>query len=211
MRMEQGTSRDEVKKWTDVAVHGCRILNASQKVVFVTAKQRTIESSAVDYALGDGYKLVTVPQNVYQRLHGVKDIRGNPIRTLEIFKQHFASSFKFTFVERTKLSPAERAVFDMREKVANLIGGIPKPVKEIRISETMRPDISAGCDAAGLWEPAQRLIIIKRSELRSIEAFAGTLLHEITHVTTGYDDVTRDFENGLTSALGKTSARAVRK
>jgi len=210
MLMEQGTSRDEVK-WTDVAVHGCRILNASQKVVFVTAKQRTADSSAVDHALDDGYKLVTVPGSVYQRLLGLEDLRRNPVRTLEVYKEQFAASFEFKFVERNKLSPAERAIFDMRGKVANLIGGIPSPVREIFISETMRPDLSAGFDALGLWDQVYRRIIIKRSELRSLEAFAGTLLHEIAHVITGCDDVTRDFENGLTVALGKTSARAIKR
>jgi hypothetical protein len=75
----------------------------------------------------------------------------------------------------------------------------------------MRPDFASACDAAGLWEPSNHRIIIKRSELRSLEAFAGTLLHEITHARTGYDDVTREFEHGLTEALGKTSVRAIKQ
>lgn len=125
--------------------------------------------------------------------------------------QEFAESFEFEFVELNKLSAAERAIFDMHEKVAKFVGGLPREVKEILISETMRPDFASTCDAAGLWEPVNRRIIIKRSELRSLEAFAGTLLHEITHAGTGCDDVTREFENGLTVALGKTSARAIRE
>jgi len=109
------------------------------------------------------------------------------------------------------LSVAERDIFDMHKKIANLVGGIPRVVKEIRISETMRPDFASTCDASGLWEPGNRRIIIKRSVLRSLEAFAGTLLHEITHARTGCDDVTREFENWLTDALGKTSARAIKR
>jgi len=210
MRMEQGTSRDEVK-WIDVAVHACQILNASEKVVFVTAEQRTSASSAVDHALNDGYKVVTVPENMKERLHGMTDVRGNPVRDLDVYKQEFAESFEFKFIERNKLSAAERAIFDMHEKMAKLVGGLPREVKEILISETMRPDFASTCDAAGLWEPGNRRIIIKRSELRSLEAFAGTLLHEITHAYTGYDDVTREFEHGLTEALGKTSVRAVKQ
>lgn len=207
-RMEQGTSRDEVK-WIDVAVHACQILNASEKVVFVTAEQRTSASSAVDHALSDGYKVVTVPESIKERLHGIKDIRGNPVRDLDVYEREFADSFEFTFVERNKLSAAERIVFDMHEKVAKLVGGLPCNVKEILVSETMRPDFASACDAAGLWEPSNARIIIKRSELRSLEAFAGTLLHEITHARTGYGDVTREFEHGLTEALGKTSVRAI--
>ena|SRR2546425_7321166 len=210
IRMEQGTSRDEVK-WIDVAVHACQILNASEKVVFVTAEQRTSASSAVNHALSDAYKVVTVPESIKERLHGMKDLRGNPVRDLDVYKQEFAESFEFKFVGLNKLSAAERAIFDMHEKVAKLVGGLPREVKEILISETMRPDFPSTCDAAGLWEPVNRRIIIKRSELRSLEAFAGTLLHEITHARTGCDDVTREFENGLTVALGKTSARAIRQ
>jgi hypothetical protein len=82
-------------------------------------------------------------------------------------------------------------------------------VKEIRISETMRPDFASNCDAAGLWEPHKRRIIIKRSQLRSLEGFAGTLLHEITHARSGCEDVTREFENELTVTLGRASAKAI--
>lgn len=48
-RLEEGTNRDEVK-WTDVAVHACQILNASKKVVFVTASDLTGFRSAIDHA-----------------------------------------------------------------------------------------------------------------------------------------------------------------
>lgn len=209
-RIEQGTNRDEVK-WVDVAVHACQILNAAEKVVFVTAEQRTSASSAIDHALSDGYKVVTVPESIKERLHGIKDVRGNPVRDLDVYEQEFSESFEFKFVDPRKLSTPELAIFDMREKVANLVGGLPREVKEILISETMRPDFASTCDAAGLWEPDDRRIIIKRSELRSLEVFAGTLLHEITHARTGCDDVTREFEHGLTLALGKTSALALKR
>ena len=209
MRIEQGTSHDEVKTWSDVAVHACQILNASKKVVFVAAQQRTLASDAINHAMSDGYKVVTVPENIKERLHGIKDIRGRPVRDLDVYIREFADSFQFAFVERNKLSAVEREIFDMRGKIAKLVGGLPREVKEIKISETMRPDFASRCDAVGLWEPSNHRIIIKRSQLRVLEAFAGTLLHEITHVATGCEDVTREFESGLTTALGKAAARAV--
>lgn len=210
MRIEQGTSHDEVKTWSDVAVHACQILNASKKVVFVAAEQRTLASDAINHAVSDGYKVVTVPENIKERLHGIKDIRGRPVRDLDVYVREFVESFEFKFVERNRLSPAEREIFDMHGKIAKLVGGLPREVKEIKISETMRPDFASRCDAVGLWEPSSRRIIIKRTQLRALEAFAGTLLHEITHVATGSEDVTREFESGLTTALGKAAARAVR-
>ena len=208
MRIEQGKNHEEVN-WVDVAVHACQILNASRKVVFVTALQRTVLPDAIDHAIADGYKVVTLPENIKERLHGVKDIKGNSVRDLEVYQREWAESFEFKFVDKSDLSTRERAIFDKHKEIAKLIGGFPGGVKEVRISETMRPDFISKHDPVGLWESDKRRIIIKRSQLRSLEAFAGTLLHELTHARTGYDDVTREFEEELTDGLGKVSKRAL--
>lgn len=210
MRIEQGTSHDEVN-WIDVAVHACQILNTSRKVVFVSAAQRTMMPDAIDHAIADGNKVVTVPENIRERLRGIKDTLGKPVRDLEVYQKEWADSFEFKFVSNNELSPAERAVFDSFQEIANLAGGLPPVVREIKISETMRPDFTASHDPVGLWEADKQRIIIKRSQLRSLESFAGTLLHEMTHARTGYDDVTREFEEGLTEVLGKISAGALKR
>ncbi len=210
MRIEQGKNHEEVN-WVDVAVHACQILSASRKVVFVTAVQRTTVPDAIDHALADGYKVVTLPESIKERLRGVKDIQGNPVRDLEVYQHEWAESFEFKFVDRSDLSAAERVIFDRHKDIASLVGGFPAGVKEVKISETMRPDFASLHDPVGLWESDKHRIIIKRSQLRSLEAFAGTLLHEITHARTGYDDVTREFEEGLTTALGEVSARTLKR
>lgn len=209
MRIEQGKSHEEVN-WVDVAVHACQILNASSKVVFVTALQRTTLPDAIDHAIADGYKVVTLPENIKDRLRGVKDIRGNLVRDLEVYQREWAESFEFKFVDRSDLSAAERDIFDKLQEIAMLIGGFPAGVKEIKISETMRPDFTSMQDPVGLWESDKRRIVIKRFQLRSLETFAGTLLHELTHARTGYDDVTREFEEALTTALGQVSGRVLK-
>ena len=208
--MEQGKNHEEVN-WVDVATHASQILNASRKVVFVTASQRTTLPDAVDHALSEGYKVVTLPENIKDHLSGIKDVEGNPVRNLEVYQREWAESFEFKFVDKGDLLPRERAIFDRYKEIANLVGGLPAQVKEVKISETMRPDSTSTRDAIGLWESEKRRIIIKRSQLRSLETFAGTLLHEITHATTGCDDVTREFENGLTDALGKVSASVFKR
>jgi len=210
MRIEQGKSHEEVN-WVDVAVHACQILNVSSKVVFVTAVERTTVPDAIDHAIADGYKVVTLPENIKDRLRGVKDIRGNLVRDLKVYQREWAESFEFKFVDQSDLSAAERVIFDRHKDIASLVGGFPAEVKEVKISETMRPDFASLHDPVGLWEPDKRRIIIKRSQLRSLEAFAGTLLHEITHARTGYDDVTREFEEGLTAALGEVSVRTLKR
>ena len=54
-------------------------------------------------------------------------------------------------------------------------------------------------------------IIIKRTQLESLEKYAGTLLHEVVHVVSGAKDVTRDFEDELTKLLGIIVSKALRK
>ena len=87
-----------------------------------------------------------------------------------------------------------------------MVGGLTKKVREVKISETMRPDFFSGNMTSGLWDPVSGSIIILRSQLKSLRDFAGTLLHEVAHAKSGYDDVTRDFENELTHMLGDVAA-----
>jgi Zn-dependent peptidase ImmA (M78 family) len=77
------------------------------------------------------------------------------------------------------------------------------------VSETLHLTPDGTETAHGLWEPAQRRIVINRRCLRSSELFVGTLLHEIGHAVTGATDLTADFEDGLTDLLGTVGTRAV--
>jgi hypothetical protein len=199
--IETGTSHDEVK-WTDVAVHACQILNTTGDVIFVTASDLVSHKDAVDQAQSDGLDIVTIPDNIRNSLKGVSDLSGNPVRDLLVYQSQWEESFEFKFVKHEDLSPGERFLYERWKDITKLVGGIPANVREIRISETMRPTFLTGSDAQGLWDPASGSIIIKRSELTSLAAFAGTLLHEVAHARTGYGDVSREFENELTHMLG---------
>jgi hypothetical protein len=205
VKIEAGTNRDEVK-WTDVAVHACQILNASKKVMFVTASELILHKAAIDDAQADGLKIVAVPENIRNSLRGISDPKGNLVRDISVYQSEWEKSFQFKFVPVDKLSKFERTVIAQRKAIANLVGGLPKKVREIKISETMRPDFLTGNATEGLWDPASSSIIVSRSLLNSLSSFAGTLLHEIAHAKSGYDDVTRDFESELTHMLGQVAA-----
>lgn len=97
----------------------------------------------------------------------------------------------------------------MTDSLANLVGGLPSQVQSVQISETMRPEAGGFSEARGLWTGTE--IIIKRSELTSIERYAATLLHEIAHARSGKTDITIGFENELTSFLGIVASRALLK
>jgi hypothetical protein len=73
----------------------------------------------------------------------------------------------------------------------------------------MRPEPESFSEARGLWTGSE--IIIKRSELLSIESYAATLLHEIAHARSGKADATIGFEHELTELLGKVAAEALKQ
>jgi len=205
VKIEAGTNHDEVK-WMDVAVHACQILNASTRVIFVTASDLVLQKAAVDHAQADGLKVITVPENIKYSLRGILDLKGNPVRDLSVYQTEWEKSFEFKFVKPANLNSTEREIFGRTQEIAELVGGLPKKVREIKVSETMRPDFLSGNTTKGLWDPESASIIILRAELKALRAFAGTLLHEIAHARSGFDDVTRNFENELTDMLGVVAA-----
>jgi hypothetical protein len=207
VKIEAGHNRDEVK-WTDVAVHACQILNALRKVIFVTASDLILCKDAVDHAQADGLRVVAVPGNIKSALKGVTDLKGNAVRDVSVYQAEWEQSFAFEFVQPAQLDKRERAVYERWNSIVDLVGGLPKKVKGVRISETMRPDFLSSNEALGLWDPQSSTIVVKRTQLASLPQFAATLLHEIAHARSGYTDVTREFENELTQMLGEVTGAA---
>lgn len=205
-QFETGSIHDELK-WTDVSAHAAKILNSQGKVVFLTPSELMHAAKYVDEAKKAGFEIVTIPDNVKNKISGQIDFSGKPIQDLNEFQDEWNDSFEFKFIEPHRLSTAERAIYDTLPKIVAIIGGLPANVKQIKISETMRMETYAFVEAAGLWEPSTGSIIIKRTQLRSIEDFTGTLLHEIAHARSGAPDVSSDFEKSLTELLGKTGSR----
>jgi len=64
-------------------------------------------------------------------------------------------------------------------------------------------------DTEGVWDTSLRAIVVKRDCLQSLPRYAGTLLHEAAHATTGAPDVSRALEGVLTQYLGVISAKAL--
>ena len=205
--LEHGTTHDEVQ-WLDVQVHACQLLNNSGEVVFVTAQDMFARSKLIDYARSEGRRIVVVPLALAAKLPKLTDTAGRPIRDLDVFHHEWASSFSFTFVDPSSLSTAEKAVFSQTNRIIALLGKKRGKVREILISETMRVDQS-GSENVGLWQPGDRSVIIKRSQLCELSSYAGTLLHELTHAATGTDDRTLEFEGALSKALGVVAAAAL--
>jgi len=197
-----GSMHDELN-WIDIQQHAMRILSAEEKVVSITAEELMTKKDVVDRAKDLGYQVVTIPTNLRERIRGQTDIEGKIIVDLNEFNRIDHATFKFKFVQPNKLTSQERQVYDRTKDILSLIGGKPSVVKEILISENMRKDFLSYEDTMGLWEAAKRRIIIVRSQLKSLESYAGTLLHEVAHAKSGASDVSRPFEKELTNYLGK--------
>ena len=207
-RFETGRWHDEVQL-VDVGVHACQVLNATGKVIFMTPQELNSAREFVDRARDDGYRVVVVPQNIRRKLSGAVDVTGAPIVDLERYKAQWNESFQFTFVEPDDLDEGERAVFATTDEILALRGGRPSNVRHILISETMRIGASGYAEAAGVWEPKENRIVVKRDQLASLEVYAGTLLHEVAHAESGTPDVSSGFEDALTSEAGSVAATAL--
>lgn len=205
---ESGEMHDELK-WLDVQEHAVKILNAQKRVVFLTPNELISETMMVDEAKRQGLEIVTVPENLRDRIRGATDISGMVIRDLGQFNLEYIQSFEFKFIDPQRLTARERRVFDATSAIFMLIDGRPKNVKEVKISETMRRELGSGVETDGVWEAASKTIIIKRSVLRSLESYAGTLLHEVAHATSGAGDVTREFELELTRLTGVSASKSL--
>ncbi len=204
-----GRSHEEVRIWSDVGVLACQILNATRRYVFVTDEQLVADKEMVDRAIEDGREIITVPRTIAAKLRTVTDVAGNPLQSLGQFGNEWSASVEYQFVSERDLTPAERAVYQLWQRIADLAGGLPREFKELKISATMRPSVIEGMKPAGFWEPATGQVIVHRPALKSMERFGGTLLHELTHARTGYDDVSRDFESALTDLIGRLVHRAL--
>ena len=207
---QYGTLHDELD-WMDVSVHACKLLNSLERVVFFTPMELVYAKDMVDKAKSDGYEIVTVPENIKEKISGLRDISGNLIRDLNQFKKEWNESFEFKFIDEKDMIPKEREIFKMTNKILGFVGGKPKNVKEIKISETMRLESHSFTEATGLWEETTGRIIIKRDQLKSLKNYAGTLLHEIGHVKSGFSDISREFEQQLTLLIGMIITKIVEK
>lgn len=204
----RGSLHDEMK-WADVSVHASKITNATGNVLFLTDEEIMNSPRFVEEAQASGRQIITIPSTVKDKLLGQVDVEGNAIQDLGNFVSEWNRSFEFKFILPENLTSSERSVFDLTGRIAALVGGLPSRVQGIKISETMRPETGSFAEARGLWTGAE--IIIKRSELASIEDYASVLLHEIAHARSGETDITLGFEQELTKLLGMVAFKVLRE
>lgn len=117
---DAGTVHEELH-WLDVQEHAVKILNSQEKVVFLTAEEMINETMMVDEAKSAGYKIITIPENLKERVRGMSDITGKPIRDLGQFVVEYQESFEFKFVNPKELKVSEKKVFERTDEILRLV------------------------------------------------------------------------------------------
>jgi hypothetical protein len=202
-----GRLHDELG-WRDVALHACRVLQTNEKVIFVTAWQMAGDTAQLRYARDDGYRVIVVPEDIARSLGSLTDLNGRPLVDLDRYRNEWNDSFSFAFVEVSAMTPGEQASFGRTQEIGALAGVDLLRKTAVLISETMRLN-ETGNPVLGVWEAAERRIVIRRDQLSALAPYAGTLLHEIAHMISGTRDGSLDFESELSRLLGVTAAAAL--
>jgi hypothetical protein len=207
-----GNCHDELK-WLDVQQHAAKILNKYKRVVFVTAEEIERGTDLVNEARQGGAEIVVIPSNLRDKIAEQNEYEDddNKVRIFTEFVQERSENFEFKIVSEYNLTTSEKDIFNQKDKVFQIIGGIPSNIKSIVVSETMQKDNMTFSQAAAIWESANQRIIIWRPVLKDEQEFIGVLLHEISHAVSGATDGTRVFENVLTKLLGIFGKRAIAK
>ena len=112
-----------------------------------------------------------------------------------------------SFAEPASIEPGPRVSAPARcsdGRVASTLGALEG---DALVSQTTR--LSAGAEVLGVWEAQERRIVIRQDRLQSASHFLGTFLHELTHATSGFPDLSTAFETALTERLGTVTAAAL--
>ena len=202
-----GDQCDE-KSWIEISQMALTLMNQDKEVVYFTEEELRMRPEIVNYASNDGLQVVVITEHQKAKLDSQAQSGGPEVRTVQNYVQEINESFQYKFVDIQYLKPEERKVFDLTNRIVSLIGISYGQLPKILISENMR---ITNDRTKGVWDASLRAIIIERSMLGSIDGYSGTLLHEVAHAVSGFDDCSSSFENVLTEYLGKISVKALEK
>lgn len=198
-----GNRHDELS-WNDIAMYASRKMSElDTETTFVTTNDLKNIPSLIDDMRRNGYKPVVVPDNLISKMedYNTEAKEEQTFITANQYVKEEQSRFVPQVIDIDSLSMAERKVYDKTEKILELIGGKPSNVKTIHIVDKIY-ESEIFYKTVGLWIAEEGRILIKREQLRTLNNYAGTLLHECGHAISGATDVSRDFEGELTNIIG---------
>ncbi len=205
-----GNEHDELS-WNGIAMYAAKKMNQLHKdTTFVTTSDLQNNPSLIDKMQRSGYNPVVVPDNIISKMEdyntGAKS--GETLTTANQYIKDEKERFVPVEIDINALTVYEKEVYNITDSILKLIGGKPKNVKKIVIVEKIY-ESELFNETLGLWIAGENKILIKRKQLKSLEQYAGTLLHECAHAISGADDVSRDFELKLTEIIGIVSSKLI--
>lgn len=200
----KGGGHDEMN-WIDVQLYVAEQLSRkNDKLLFITGDEAVNRRMEVSDAQDDGYQVFIVPDKLKEK---AKEIRT--VLTLEKYNQNKNNAFSGDALNISDLTAEEREVYNLMPEILAFMGGLPGIISSVKITEELYTD-EKNSTTLGLWDSLTRTVWIRRSQLGSIEKFAGTLIHECTHAASRCGDVSRAFETALTENLGRQAAYYLR-
>ena len=204
-RRDEGGLPEELA-WIDIAHKALNELAKKQNVVVISQTEIKARPELVEDIKRDGRKIVLVTDREKERADQQAEQGTAPFQTLRTWIQTVNDSFQYQFVEENEFTENERVVWQRRYQILGLVGLGQRDIPRILVSQTMRATEDG---TNGVWDSNLKAVIVKRTQLRLLSTFAGTLLHECAHAVSGATDCTRFFENVLTDYLGRVSVNAL--
>lgn len=200
----KGGGHDEMN-WIDVQLYVIEQLSRkNDKLLFITGDEAVKRRAEVSDAQDKGYQVFIIPDKLKEKAKSIRTVM-----TLEKYNQSKNNAFSGDALNISDLTPSEQEVYNMMPEILAFMNGLPGVIASVKISEELYTDEKKTI-TLGLWDSRTRTIWIRRSQLQSIERFAGTLIHECTHAASRCGDVSRAFESALTENLGRQAAYYLR-
>ena len=200
----KGGGHDEMN-WIDVQLYVIEQLSRkNDKLLFITGDEAVKRRSEVSDAQDEGYQVFIIPYKLKEKAKSIRTVL-----TLEKYNQRKNNTFSGDAIPVSDLTPEEQEVYNMMPEILACMDGLPGVIASVKISEEVYMDVKKTI-TRGLWDSRTRTVWIRRSQLQSIESFAGTLIHECTHAASRCGDVSRAFESALTENLGRQAAYYLR-
>jgi hypothetical protein len=175
--------------WAEVRDAAFRLYAQRNRVAFVTEEHLREHPEVIDDMRSDGIEPAVITAADDARITET----GTPVRTFAGYVEEYNDSFEYTWVDPDDLDADEARVFASTDEILDLIALEDRP--PVFISSTMR---IGGDSTRGVWDAGLHAVVIERSQLQSLAGYAGVLLHEAAHYTSGSPDVSRAFETELT-------------
>ena len=207
-----GEQCDEIT-WTEIATLGIEALaKLDNDAIFVTEGEMIHNPDVIETWRLQGRNIIV--SNERDR----DNIKSEDTNTFSTYIKEVEDSFEFDYIDKKDLTDQEITIFNKTREIMRMVGWEDDDdIPEVLISRTLQKesDFSLGYmqifSAVGIYEPDLNRITILRSQLQSLNFYAGTLLHELAHASSGASDTSRLFESELTDYLALIAVLAIQR